>query len=135
MSKEPVFLSYDQVSLIHERMISEYGGAEGLRDSGLLESAVSMPLAQYEGAFLHKDIASMTGAYLFHLCSNHPFIDGNKRTALASALLFAMANGYRIEASDDELEELTCRTANSEKNKDEVITFFRKKLRKIRTGK
>ena len=128
MNKEPVFLSYDQVRLIHDRMISEYGGAEGLREPGLLESAVAMPLSQYEGHFLHKDIASMTGAYLFHLCRNHPFVDGNKRTALASALLFAMVNGYQVKASDNELEELTCRTADSEKSKDEVIGFFREKL-------
>lgn len=83
-----VFLSVANVMTIHGRLIEEFGGDEGLRDQGLLESAVAMPHAMFSGQFLHSTLAEMAAAYHFHLCSNHPFVDGNKRVAVASAEMF-----------------------------------------------
>ena len=74
-----VFLSVAEVLRIHRRIIADFGGEDGLRDRGLLESAVAMPHAMFDGAFLHPDLATMAAAYHFHLCANHPFVDGNKR--------------------------------------------------------
>lgn len=76
---EPVFLSFDEVLEIHEQQIERYGGSAGLRDAAGLESAVATPQATFDGEFLHRSIPAMEAAYLFHLCQNHPFIDGNKR--------------------------------------------------------
>lgn len=82
---EPIFLSFEDVIEIHRDQIVRYGGASGVRDIGLLQSAVLMPLAQFEGKFLHKDLFEMAAAYLFHLAKNHPFVDGNKRVGLVAA--------------------------------------------------
>ena len=121
-----VFLSVQDVIDIHERVILEFGGDLGLRDRGLLESAVAMPCATFSGDFLHSGIAEMAGAYHFHLCSNHPFIDGNKRVAVASAEIFLLLNGFELSASDDELEELTLELAMAKISKEQVIEFFKK---------
>ena len=124
MSFMPAFLSVDHVLAIHQRMINEFGGEAGTRDLGLLESAVAMPFAQFAGQFLHEDIPAMSAAYLFHLCRNHPFVDGNKRTALASAEVFLLLNGMKLTASDDELENLTLDLASGKHSKEKVTAFF-----------
>ena len=100
MSSGPFFLSIQQVLAIHRRVVEEFGGDPGIRDAGLLESAVAMPAAQVAGEFLHEDLFAMAAAYLFHLCKNHPFLDGNKRTALSSALVFLVLNETELDASD-----------------------------------
>jgi death on curing protein len=81
---EPVFLSLDEVLEIHEQ-IERYGGSGGLRDPAGLESAVATPQATFGGEFLHTSIAAMAAAYLFHLCQNHAFIDGNERVGANAA--------------------------------------------------
>ena len=83
MSPETIFLNVDTVLIIHQRMITEFDGDGGIRDHGLLESAVAMPRQQFRGKYLHSGLAKQAAAYLFHICNNHAFIDGNKRTALA----------------------------------------------------
>ena len=87
---EPVFLSLDEILEIHEQQIERYGGSQGLRDAAALESAVATPQATFGGEFLHTSIPAMAAAYLFHLCQNHAFIDGNERTA-SSPLPFSSA--------------------------------------------
>jgi death-on-curing protein len=91
-----------------------------------------MPRATFGEQFLHATPAAMAAAYLFHLCSNHPFVDGNKRVGLGAALVFAEVNGYEVRATDDELEELTLGVASGSVSKDEVARFFAKSMR--RTG-
>jgi death-on-curing protein len=83
---EPLSLSLDEVLEIHEQQIERYGGSAGLRDAAGLESAVAMPQATFGGEFLHTSIPAMAAAYLFHLCQNHPFIDGNKRAGANAAI-------------------------------------------------
>lgn len=109
---------------IHRRVIEEFGGDPGLRDRGLLESAVAMPQSTFGGSLLHTELGEQAAAYHYHLCSNHPFVDGNKRVALASAEVFLLINGMALSASDDELEVLTMGVASGELSKAEVVEFF-----------
>lgn len=125
MSERPTFLSVENVLGIHQRVIEEFGGDAGVRDHGLLESAVMIPAAQYEGRFLHPDLPAMAAAYLFHICRNHAFVDGNKRTALAAAEVFLRLNGQGLKASNRELERLTVGVAQGTLSKDDAVAFFR----------
>jgi len=119
-----IFLSVDVVFQIHQRVIEEFGGDPGLRDRGLLESAVAMPQAAFAGSFLHTDMAEKAAAYHFHLCANHPFIDGNKRVAVAASEVFLLVNGFELGAGDDDLEERTIEVASGRLSKEQVIEFF-----------
>jgi death-on-curing protein len=132
MSSKILFLTTAQVERIHAEVIRQFGGSMGLRDRGLFESACEMPRATFGEQFLHATPAAMAAAYLFHLCSNHPFVDGNKRVGLGAALVFAEVNGYEARATDDELEGLTLGVASGSVSKDEVARFFAKSMR--RTG-
>ena len=118
------FLSVADVLVIHHRMISEFGGDPGLRDRGLLESAVAMPRATFGGSPLHSNISDMAAAYHFHICRNHPFMDGNKRVAVAAAEVFLLLNDHELSASDEALEQLTMEVASGALSKAEVLAFF-----------
>jgi death-on-curing protein len=102
----PEFLTLDEVLGIHADQIRRHGGSSGLRDLGLLQSALSMPQTTFDDEFLHGTVFEMAAAYLFHLARNHPFVDGNKRTVLMCALVFLGLNGYRLDADPDALCEL-----------------------------
>ena len=119
-----VFLSVTDIMKVHERVITEFGGDAGLRDRGLLESAAAMPQAMFSGRFLHTNPAEMAAAYHFHLCANHPFIDGNKRVAVASAELFLLLNGYELAATDDAMERITIGLASGRVSKEQVTAFY-----------
>jgi death-on-curing protein len=123
---EPEFLEITDVLRIHEDQVLTYGGSTQLRDAGLLASAVAMPRASSGGVYLHADLIEMAGAYLFHLVSNHPFIDGNKRVGTVAALVFLDLNGIETEIDDDELADLVLALARSEIGKAEVVSFLRK---------
>ena len=84
----PLFLDLDHIMRLHRSLIDRYGGIEGVRDMGLLQSAIAMPQASYGGKFIHDDIFEMAAAYLYHITQNHPFLDGNKRTGAAAAIVF-----------------------------------------------
>lgn len=105
-------------------MIDDFGGDDGLRDRGLLESAIAMPKAMFAGNYLHPNLPSMAAAYHYHLCANHPFIDGNKRVAVAVAEVFLRANVMELTASDDEIVELTLGLANGTVGKQEFTDFY-----------
>ena len=126
MSLEPVFLSIEDILLIHVRMIKEFGGMPGVADRGMLESATAMPGAGISGSFLHKSLPAMAAAYLFHICKNHPFFDGNKRVAVVAAELFLNINGMRLNVSNEELKELCLGVAAGEISKSETVTLFEK---------
>ena len=119
------FLSVDDVLAIQQDTIEHEGGAAGLRDAGLLESAVLMPQQQFGGEYLHPDLAAMAAAYLFHLVQNHAFQDGNKRVGALAALVFLSANGVEALPDPDELEAATMRVARSEMAKDELTEWLR----------
>jgi death-on-curing protein len=130
MPSQILFLTTAQVERIHAEVIGQFGGSMGLRDRGLFESACEMPRATFGEQFLHATPAAMAAAYLFHLCSNHPFVDGNKRVGLGAALVFAEVNGFEVRASDDDLEELTLGVASGGVSKDQVARFFAKCMRR-----
>ena len=121
------FLSADDVLFIHAKQISLYDGDPGLRDRGLLESAVSQPSAGFGGTYLHDDIYLMAAAYLYHLVQNHPFVDGNKRAGAASALAFLELNDIAIDNRVGELYELTLATAQGQRTKEQIAVFFRER--------
>jgi death-on-curing protein len=121
----PIFLTLDDLLDSHTQQITNYGGSSGVRDMGLLESALAQPEAQYDGEYLHANLFEMAAAYFFHLVRNHPFIDGNKRVGLEAALIFLEINGQSVSATDDELIDLTLLTAQSQTTKNEIAIFFR----------
>ncbi len=123
------FLTVDQVLAIHARVLAEYGGGDGVRDAGLLDSAVAMPAASFGGQHLHDGIPTMAAAYLFHICKNHAFVDGNKRAGLGAAIQFLYLNNYMLDASKDAVEHLTLSVADGSIRKDAVIEFFNKHAR------
>lgn len=98
----PTFVSIDEVLLLHALAILEFGGSAGTRDVGLLESAIAQPQMTFEGQMLHSTVVEMAAAYAFHLCQNHPFVDGNKRAAWATMRQFLFRNGYVLRVGTDE---------------------------------
>jgi death-on-curing protein len=101
VSLEPEFLSVEDVIFLHDEQLVRFGGATGIRDQGLLESAIGMPQASFAGEYLHEDLFTMAAAYAFHIAQNQAFVDGNKRTGLLSALVFLDLNGVIISDPDD----------------------------------
>lgn len=118
------FLSYSQVIDIHQDQIESLGGTSGVRDEGLLDSALAQPQASFGGEFLHPTIHEQAAAYLFHLAKNHPFVDGNKRTAFAVMDTFLNLNGYRLNLSQDEAYNLVMQVATGEMFKEELFVFL-----------
>lgn len=122
----PRFLTLSEVVLILEDQIRHYGGEFGVRDLFLLSSALAMPQAQFSGSYLHETIFDQAAAYAFHICQNHPFVDGNKRVGLATALVFLKLNGYEIEDPEEKLYEVMMSVAEGKAPKDEIATVFRR---------
>jgi death-on-curing protein len=105
------YLTPEQVLFIHARLIAETGGTHGVRDLGLLESAVARPQAVFDGRELYPDIFHKAAALLDSLINNHPFADGNKRTGMAAAVLFLRMNGNSFHCGNDELEAFALQVA------------------------
>ncbi len=121
----PFFLTVDEVLLLHELQLDRFGGSAGVRDAGLLESAVLQPQAGFGGVYLHEDLASMAAAYLFSIVKNHPFVDGNKRTGLHAALVFLDLNGIPIDHSSEVLYDTTMAVAEGRLDKDGLAAILR----------
>jgi len=121
---EPVFLSLDEVLEIHQQQIERYGGSAGLRDAAGLESAVATPQATFGGEFLHPSIPAMAAAYLFHLCQNHAFIDGNKRVGANAAITFLLMNDWIPSFGEEELVDLVLSVACGVLNKAGLTEIF-----------
>ena len=122
---EPVFLRLDEVIEIHRDQLERYGGSQGIRDIGLLESALAMPTAYFGGQYLHNDIFEMAAAYLYHIVQDHPFIDGNKRTGTVAAIVFLAMNDIELEADENKLEALVRAIAEGKMKKAEIAKFLR----------
>ena len=120
------FLTLAEVLEIHGNQIHLYGGSRGIRDKGLLESAVAQPSSKFGDDFLHKTVTEMAAAYLFHITQNHPFIDGNKRVGAVCAIVFLEINGYDFNISEELLEEIVLGVAAGKINKKTLIHFFNK---------
>ena len=122
--------SVEAVLAIHAEVLAAHGGGEGIRSMELLESAVAAPQATMMGAPMISEPIDVAAAYLFYLCSNHPFVDGNKRMALATCLVFLSENGLleNEELDVDEWENLTLAVAASLLSRDEIGATLRKLL-------
>lgn len=120
----------EAVKAIHLEVLAAHGGSPGLRDEALLESAVAAPQATMMGQPLFTDPIDLAAAYLFYLCRNHPFIDGNKRTALATCLVFLSENGLLPDEqlNPDAWEALTLGVASSQFDRDQTARELRKVL-------
>lgn len=126
MNLDPIFLSLAEIVEIHKNQIELYGGDLGIRDISLLVSALAVPESTFQGQFLHNNLFEMAAAYAYHICMNHPFLDGNKRTALVSALVFFDFNGIRIEDPNGCLYEAMMSVASGKKGKDYLAGVFEK---------
>lgn len=123
---ECVHLTVEIVREIHEEALKKFGGAGGVRDEGLLASAVFAPQSSFGGKSPYSDVIEIAAAYLFYLCGNHPFFDGNKRTAMAAAIVFLRLNGIEPAADSDVWEALLLDVATSKIDRKETTARLRK---------
>ena len=123
-------LTVEIVREVHAEAISKFGGLDGVRDMALLESAVAAPQASIGGQSPYADLAEVAAAYLYYLCRNHPFIDGNKRTALGACIVFLRLNGIEPARDGPDWEELTVGVANRKLDRDETTAQLRRLLPK-----
>lgn len=123
------FLTLDEVLALHADQIERYGGSPGIRDLGLLSSALAMPEASLDEAFLHETLPEMAAAYLFHLVRNHPVVDGNERTGLVAAIAFLAINDLDVTAVPDALFDLVIGVARGAVTKAEVAVFLKRNTR------
>lgn len=111
---EPLVLSLEEVLEIHRQQIERYGGAPGVRDLQLLESAIAQPPATFSSGFLHPSIPAMAAAYLFHICRNHPFVDGNKRVVANVAITHLLMNDWEPTFTEDALVDVVSSSMTKE---------------------
>ena len=120
-----IHLTVEIVREIHAEVIACFGGSDGVRDVALLESAVAAPQASFGGQSVYADVGEIAAAYLFYLCRNHPFIDGNKRAALGVCLVFLRLNGIATARDGPEWEALTLDIAASRIERAETTRRLR----------
>jgi len=122
---EPLFLNVDDVEEIHAESLARFGGSHGIRDRGLLESAVATPQAGFGDEYLHATLFDMTAAYAFHIAQNQPFVDGNKRAALGAALVFLDLNGVKVDDPEGRLYDAMIAIATHELDKAGLAAVLR----------
>lgn len=118
-------LTVEIVREIHAAAIAQFGGSDGVRETALLESAVAAPQASFGGKSPYQDVAEVAAAYLFYLCKNHPFIDGNKRVALGACLVFLRLNGIEPKPDGPDWESLTLDVASSRLDREQTTNRLR----------
>lgn len=121
--KAPRWLPKHLILAVHNRQLAEHGGAAGVRDEGLLESALARPQNLF--AYGEGDAVALAAAYAFGIARNHPFIDGNKRTAYVACELFLMANGFELTSSDEESLAMMLGLAAAEIGEAEFAAWLR----------
>jgi death-on-curing protein len=125
VTDDPDFLTVEDVLLLHEEQLARYGGGAGVRDPGALDSAVAMPRATFDKQFVHDDLFAMAAAYAFHVAQNQPFVDGNKRTGLAAALVFLDLNGIATTDPDGRLYQAMIDIAEKRLDKHGLADLLR----------
>ncbi|HAZ13807.1 MAG: death-on-curing protein [Bdellovibrionales bacterium GWA2_49_15] len=127
----PNFLTIEEVLEIHRNQIELYGGSHGVKDQGMLESALAQPTASFGGDFLHRDIIEMASAYCYHLIENHAFNDGNKRVGIVASLVFLEINDFEMNVPEEILEKFVIDIASGSLSKNDVTNFIRKNSNRI----
>lgn len=122
---DPFFLSVEDVEDVHAESLNRFGGSSGIRDRGLLESAVAVPQAGFGGEYLHPSLFDMAAAYAFHIAESQPFVDGNKRAGLGSALVFLSLNGIDLEDPEERLYEAMMAVASHSLDKNGLAALMR----------
>ena len=125
------FLTVNDVVAIHSRQIEIHGGSTGIRDEGLLLSALAMAQASFFGQYAHNDIYEMAAAYMFHIAMNHPFVDGNKRTAAAAAIIFLGMNDIEVTVDNPTLVDIVLAVAQGQKDKSQITEFLKEYSRPL----
>ncbi len=120
------FLLLHEIMKLHLDQIETFGGTSGIRDLGILKSALHIPQSTYDGQCLHATIYEMAAAYLFHIVKNHPFIDGNKRTGTITMLVFLSINNYNFNSPNEDLIEIVLLVAQGKVSKPEIAVFIEK---------
>jgi death-on-curing protein len=120
-----IHLTVDIVREIHLEAITQFGGSDGVRELALLESAVAAPQASFGGKSMYLDLPEIAAAYLYYICRNHPFIDGNKRAALGACLVFLRLNGFNPTPDGPAWEDLTLGIAASQIDRDQATAHLR----------
>ncbi len=128
-------LSIDVVREIHAEALKQFGGLKGVRDENLLASAVLTPQSSFGGKSPYTDIVDVAAAYLFYICRSHPFLDGNKRTAMMAAIVFLRLNGIEPQPDSERWEKLMLDVAASRLDRDQTTTRLRKLLKHRRRSK
>lgn len=126
--KEPRWISKQALLLLHGESLAEHGGAGGIRDDGMLDSALGRPLNQHAYGGV-DDLAQLAAVYAFGIARNHPFVDGNKRAALIAAGLFLSLNGHRLVADKVDAYEVTLALAAGDTREDDFANWIRKNSR------
>lgn len=124
------YISLDEVIAIHDNMVSLYGGSHGIRDLGLVESAISRPKATFGGQDLYPDIFTKAAALFHSLMFNHAFVDGNKRTTISTTARFLSLNGYQLTATDREFVDFPLKVENNHLPLEEIAAWLKKNTEK-----
>jgi len=119
------FVPKEVVLTIHADLLQRYGGRAGLRDPGLLESALAQPKMTVGGKYAHKTLFDKAAAYGFHVCKNHPFIDGNKRVAFVLMDVFLQQNGWEIRAAEEDAYTIIVALASGKLTKAQLATWLK----------
>jgi death-on-curing protein len=125
-----IHLTIDVVRQIHDEALREFGGLQGIRDENLLASAVLAPQSSFGGKSPFADVIDVAAAYLFYICRNHPFLDGNKRTAMMAAIVFLRLNGIEPAPDSERWEKLILDVAAGKIDRDETTARLCKLLRR-----
>jgi death-on-curing protein len=124
-------LSVEIVREIHAEAIKTFGGLNGIRDEALLASAVFAPQSSFGGKSPYTDVIDVAAAYLFYLCRNHPFVDGNKRTAMGAAIVFLRLNGMETAPDSEKWERLLLDVAAGKRDRDQTTQYLRKLAKRL----
>jgi death-on-curing protein len=122
--QEPVWIREIEVLALHNRLLSQFGGSEGIRDAALLDSALARPKNRYAYAEAPLTLAELAAAYAYGICKNHPFVDGNKRTALAVAMIFSEFNGAEVNATQEDAYLTFLGLAAGSVSENELVAWF-----------
>jgi death on curing protein len=125
------FIPPEMVHIIHSDLINRYGGKSGLRDKKLLDSALAQPKMSVGGKYVHRTIFNKAAAYGFHVCRNHPFIDGNKRLAFVLMDIFLQMNGYLLSASEEDAYSTMIELANGQLSKEQLSFWLKENSTKL----
>lgn len=131
---EPTWIEENIIIAVHERQLAEHGGSTGIRDEGMLASALARPKQKWAYGGSEIDFPAMAAAYIFGIARNHPFVDGNKRTAAVAGELFLVLNGFTLAASDMDLYPVCMAVASGELGEDELTRWLRDNVRPVQVS-